>query len=135
MLAIRQDQPLGRTGPAMKTILLVENDEAIGEVLVLVLLQEDFYSPVLATSVDEALAIVNRIPIDLFMIEYRLIGSNGFHLYDRLHAREDLQSIPVIMMSTCLEIQGQELQRRNIVGISKPFDVDELLETVKIAVG
>ena len=51
--------------PPVKTVLVVEDDQDIGEVFVQVLSQETSYLPVLATDGEEALAFMQEIHPDL----------------------------------------------------------------------
>ncbi len=54
---------------------------------------------------------------------------NGLELYDHLHTMKGLEEVPVIMVSA--RLPRRELAHRNIVGMSKPLDLDELLETIE----
>ena len=52
-------------------------------------------------------------------------------LYDRLHARHNLQATPAILLNTYLPPHQQEITKRNMRGMSIPLELDELLATVK----
>jgi len=54
---------------------------------------------------------------------------NGIELYDKLQARKELAGIPTIMISARLPMQ--EIARRNITGVKKPFELYELLRTIE----
>jgi hypothetical protein len=43
--------------------------------------------------------------------------------------------VPVIIISASLEQHEQELRQRGLLGLSKPFDVDDLLRLVKQTLG
>ncbi len=113
-----------------KMILIVEDDEAIGTFLVQVLSQEAPYDVQLATSAHEALRIVREVTPDVFLLDYFLPSMSGLMLYDQLHAMKRLEAVPAIMMSAVLPPE-QELKKRRIIGIHKPFDIDELLQTTE----
>jgi len=49
--------------------------------------------------------------------------------YDRLHTMEEVAEIPTIMYST--NLPTKELERRQITGLSKPFELDELLSAIE----
>ena len=51
-------------------------------------------------------------------------------LYDKLHAMPGLQDIPALISSVNIEQLESHLRARQLVGVGKPFDLDELLETV-----
>ena len=112
-----------------KTILIVEDDAAIGELLRLFLSEETPHQAILVSDGFEALNIIKDIAPNLFLLDYRLPRMNGKQLYDQLHATKGLERIPTIMTSTCtLE---HEVQDPNVVVCIKPFDLDELLSTVE----
>jgi CheY-like chemotaxis protein len=54
---------------------------------------------------------------------------NGLDLYDYLHAHKPLKDIPVIMISASLP--QQEITRRQLIGMQKPFEIDELITILK----
>lgn len=114
-----------------RTILVVEDDEAISELITLILSQETPYKPLAAVNASEALRLAAYLKVDLFIIDYYLPGMNGLELYDTLHSREELQSIPALILTASLEKHEQELQERNVLGLKKPFELDELLLMIK----
>jgi two-component system response regulator (stage 0 sporulation protein F) len=118
-----------------KTILVIENDEGIREVFRCALSQDLSYAPIIATTGKEAMTIITSMPVHLLLIDYHLANMNGVHFYDHLHAQAAFQHIPAIIMSTSLERHTQELVERNLVGLGKPFELDDLFEMVKIALG
>jgi CheY-like chemotaxis protein len=125
-----KSQPWREGQPEVKTILVVEDDEDIGEALVFVLSEESSYHVLIASSSDEALQVASGRKIDLFIIDYYLVGINGIELYDKLHAMPELQDIPALINSVNIEHLEQHLKARHLEGVGKPFDLDELLEIV-----
>ncbi len=115
----------------MKTILVVAGDEGIGAFLYCALSQETTYHVLLAMQGFEALQVTYSITPQLFVLNYHLQRMNGIVLYDRLHARHNLQAIPAILLSTCLPSHQQEITKRNMRGMSIPLELDELLTTIK----
>ena len=113
----------------VKTILLVEDDIHIGEVLVQAILQETSFLAILVQSGDEALHTVQGIKPNLFILDYQLPRMNGIELYDELHTISSLKHVPVIMISAQLPVK--ELKKRNIMGMNKPLDLDEFLQTIE----
>ena len=112
-----------------KTILVVEDDERIGVFLAEAISQETAYHPLLVSDGFEALRVTRDIRPSLFLLDYRLPRMDGVELYDRLHAREELETIPAIVVSANLPLH--ELTKRGLAGLKKPFDLDQLLETVE----
>ncbi|HYU71902.1 MAG TPA: response regulator [Ktedonobacteraceae bacterium] len=123
-----QDQFSGEGRQNLKVILLVEDDRDIGEVLVEAITHESPYQAMLATDGFEALHMVQSIKPGLFILDYQLPGMNGVELYDKLHAIKALADVPALMMSA--RLPRQELEKRKIVGMNKPVDLDEFLQTL-----
>jgi DNA-binding response OmpR family regulator len=111
------------------TILVVEDDDAIGTFITEAIAQETPHTFVLATHSLQALEIVSAIKPDLFILNYHLPQWNGIELYDRLHAIAEFEHVPAIMVSAILPLR--EVQRRSIIGIKKPFDLTELLDAIE----
>jgi len=66
---------------------------------------------------------------NLFILDYRLPSMNGIDLYDQLHTVKGLEDTPGIMLSAYLP--KHEIEKRSLVALSKPFELDELLDTVE----
>ena len=112
-----------------RTILVVEDDEAIGAFLMETIAQETPYQIVLATHSLQAYQLAQKIKPILFILNYHLPGMNGIQLYDRLHAIQELEHVPAIMLSAVLP--EQEVKQRQMVGITKPFDLSLLLDAIE----
>ena len=89
----------------VKTILIVEDDIYIGEVLVQAITQETSFLAILVQSGDEALNTVKGIKPNLFILDYQLPRMNGIELYDELHANKELEHVPALMISAQLPIK------------------------------
>src|SRR5437763_12562375 len=85
--------------PIEKTILIIEDDTAIGSFLVEAIEQETAHQALLATDGYQALKIVDDIKPGLFLIDYSLPYLNGLELYDRLHTTKKLEHVPALMLS------------------------------------
>ncbi len=114
-----------------KTILVVENDEATGELLVLAIMQETPYQVKVTSHAREAISLAKAMVPDLLILDYHLSSMTGLQLYDQLHAMSELKHIPAILMSASLERYTNEVQSRNMAGLSKPFELDDLIEMIK----
>lgn len=113
----------------IQIILIVEDDVNIGEVLVQAIAQETPYSAHFVQDGFEALKTVEGIRPSLFILDYHLPRMNGIELYDRLHAMPKLATIPAIMMSA--RLPQKDLVNRQILGMNKPIDLDEFLQTIE----
>jgi CheY-like chemotaxis protein len=115
--------------PMLKTILLVEDDLSIGELLMEILQEEGLYEVVLAADGFQALKVVKTIQPMLFVLDYQLPGMNGFELYDQLHTTEGLGDIPALFVSANVPLR--ELEKRHLQYIRKPFELDQLLDAIE----
>ena len=116
---------------SVKTIMVVEDDQDTAEVIHLVLVEETHYTILPVSTASEALRVASTTPVDLFIIDYLLAGTNGIALYDQLRAIPGLADVPVIIISASLNSHEQELREHCLVGMGKPFDLDEFIEAVK----
>ncbi len=112
-----------------KTILVVEDDEGIGEMLTLTLELETCYQPLLVSSGREALRVVQAVRPTLLLLDYQLPDMTGIEVYDHLHARQELKAVPAIMMSA--NVPQQELSKRRLIKLEKPFEIDTLVDLVE----
>jgi DNA-binding response OmpR family regulator len=112
-----------------KTILIVEDDESIGKFLVMLLSQETGCQAVHVTDAFQALRVVSTTVPALMITDYRLPRMTGIELYDLLHAQKAIEQMPVIMLSA--QLPEQEVRQRKLIGMRKPFELDELLDTVE----
>ena len=112
-----------------QTILIVEDDQDIGVMVATLLELETPYQACLAEDGREALAIARDNPPSLLLLDYQLPGINGVQLYDRLRTLPGLEHVPAILMSANLPVK--EMEKRRMVGLHKPFDVSDLIETVE----
>jgi DNA-binding response OmpR family regulator len=112
-----------------KVILVIEDDASVGACLVEAITQETPYMAFLVTEADHALTLLREIKPDTILLDYLLPHMNGLDLYDYLHAHKPLKDIPVIMISASLP--QQEITRRQLIGMQKPFEIDELITILK----
>lgn len=113
----------------LHTVMIVEDDVHIGAFLVEAITQETPYHALLVANGAEALKVVKNLKPSLLILDYHLPGINGLDLFDQMHAMPELKQIPAIMMSA--RLPRRELEQRTIVGINKPFELDDFLRTVK----
>jgi DNA-binding NtrC family response regulator len=111
----------------------VEDDEDMREVMRLTLSEEVRYNIVMFSSPDKVLEATKNFTPDLFIIDYLLVGMNGIELYDILHKRPHLYNVPAIITSASLHMHLVLIEERNLRGLEKPFELDELLESTRLA--
>ncbi len=119
--------------PPSYDILVIEDDEATGEMLTECIESESVFRVWTLQSGEETLLHLQEhretIP-SLFIIDYLLPGMNGLQLLDHLQSCKSFKQVPKILM-TAARITDDlklDLQDRNVALLSKPLDLNELMD-------
>ncbi|HEU5383882.1 MAG TPA: hypothetical protein VFV38_51460 [Ktedonobacteraceae bacterium] len=64
----------------------------------------------------------------LFVLDDHLLDLNGIELVDRLQKIDAIEQVPILLLST--NLPKQEVARRHIASMEKPFEVDDLMQAV-----
>jgi CheY-like chemotaxis protein len=112
-----------------KLILLVEDDEAIGEVILQAIQLETPYYVKYVSNGAQALQFLQEITPHLLILDYFLPDMNGLQVYDHFQAGEEDKRIPTLFISA--NAPTGELRKRPVSYLKKPFELDELLQTVE----
>lgn len=112
-----------------ETVLLVDDDSALLEVMSIVLTSEG-YRAITAEDGAEALKAVRQESLDLVILDVMLPRMSGFEVLKKLREYSD---VPVIMLTAKSQsvdkVVGLELGADDY--ITKPFDTKELLARIK----
>jgi len=111
-----------------KRILVVENNKDILELISLVLEQADYDT--LATSTEKNIFdLIKVFKPDAILLDVVKVTEEGTELCRQIKAAEGTKQIPVIVLSTHPKIEKvRDICADDIV--EKPFDIDDLLETL-----
>ncbi len=115
----------------VKTVFIVEDDEAIGDLLVQAIEQETSYHAVLASDGFQALKMLRTVKPDLILLDYSLPGMNGLELYDTIHTVKALKHLPVLIVSAETVRIQKEIKARQRSQLQKPFDLANLLQAIE----
>ena len=126
-------EDLGGDNVSVKTVLVVEDDIGIGNFLVQAILQETPYQAMLVADGFQAIKAVTNIKPSLFILDYQLPRMNGIELYDQLHATKGLEHIPAMVISA--RLPRHEIEKRKIIAMSKPLELDDFLNTIEKLLG
>jgi two-component system phosphate regulon response regulator PhoB len=114
------------------TVLVVEDDESLAELLTYNLEQAGYGVELAATGDDALLAVAERPP-QLIVLDWMLPGISGIELCRRFRARPETRSIPVIMLTARAEeadrVRGLATGADDYV--TKPFSVAELMARIQ----
>ena len=116
---------------AVKTVFIVEDDEAIGTLLVQVIEQETPYQVVLASDGSQALKMLRTVKPDVLILDYGLPDMNGLEFYDTIHAVKSLKHLPVLIISAETARIQKEVKARHLPQLQKPFELTILLEAIE----
>ena len=106
---------------------MVEDDEAIAEMLIQAIGGETAHTVFHTADTKRALQVMNETKPNLLILNYHLPAMSGIELYDKIANRWG--DIPTIMISA--NLPQADVAKRAIVGLHKPFELDELLNTVE----
>ncbi len=114
------------------TILVVEDEEAIREMLVLALEQAGL-TVVAVASAEQALQTLAETMTDLLLLDWMLPGISGIELARRLKNDAGYKEMPIILLTARGEeedkIRGLEIGADDYV--TKPFSPKELIARIK----
>jgi diguanylate cyclase (GGDEF)-like protein/PAS domain S-box-containing protein len=114
--------------PDTAATLLIVDDETHVRKLLQILLQNQGYQTLTASSGEEALALVAQQPPDLILLDIMMPGMNGYEVARELKSDKVTANIPIIMLSALGEhsarISGLEAGAEDF--LSKPVESAEL---------
>ena len=134
----RRGATRGRPAGGRKlAVLVIEDDEQLAKLLRTYLQMEDFTVRV-ASCLDQIdVALGEPQAPDLVLLDVVLPDVDGFDVLSRLRAHELLKSVPIIMATgkATREAVLAGLQRGADGYVTKPYDMEVLLKTVKTVLG
>lgn len=112
----------------IKTILLIEDDEAIMEVISLIL-TEDGFNVITDSTGDSVFHSVFPTKIDLALVDLILPQHRGDEIISHIKSDQNLKNVPCIIMSANTEMKVKEIVKEVNADdfILKPFEVKALL--------
>ncbi|HET9495876.1 MAG TPA: response regulator [Chloroflexia bacterium] len=115
----------------MKTILIVEDERVIAEILSAVL-EDEGYNVLIANNGRQGLERIAEKRPDLVLCDIMMPGLDGRDVARAMSADSKYRTIPLILMSAAhIPINRHDYPYTDF--LRKPFDMDELIATVKRA--
>ena len=116
----------------MKTILVVDDDEAI-RTLLQEELEEDGYKVLIATNARDALKMVAAEPLDLVILDIRMPGMDGLEALPRILGLKD--NLKVILHTAYSAYKESFMSWAADAYIVKSSDFTELKDKIKELIG
>lgn len=113
-----------------KLILIVEDDADIGQLLVQIIHQQTSHRALHHLTAGEAIKAIMTLTPHLFILDYSLPDMTGLELHDWFRAIDRLKHVPAILLSA-RNPPLDEIQKRGIILIRKPFAVTKLLSHIE----
>lgn len=113
----------------MRKIFLVEDDQAIREVLEVFLTSENYLVQSFGTVQEFKARDTNIIP-NLYLFDVMLPDGSGVDLCKQIKNNNDNDGVPVIIMSAHAKLSQLSIFCEPDDFITKPFDIDNLLSRI-----
>jgi len=117
-------------------ILVVEDHKSMSRAIKGIL-ESEGYTVSTATDGIEALEIMDKVVPDLILADIMMPRMDGYTLYERVRARPEWIPIPFVFLTAKSEredkLKGKELGAEDY--ITKPFDAEELIVSVRSRLG
>lgn len=118
-----------------KKILVVDDDEAIQEVIKTCLEDLAGWQVLLAGSGLEGLRIANSEALDAILLDISMPKMNGIEMLRKLQENDSTRKIPVFLL-TARTVSAHRQQLEQVAGvIIKPFNIIKLVEQVSQSLG
>jgi len=115
----------------LRKILIIDDEFPVGY-LIKINLEAEGYQATLALSGEEALEKAKASPPDLITLDVLMPEMDGFQVLEALKRDEELNSIPVVMISVVNEIRKRRgLEMGAADYLLKPIDFDNLLNRIR----
>jgi len=117
----------------MVKILIVDDDPNIALLIKMTLSKTKEYNTVIANSGEDALALIDKDPPDIVLLDVMMPGIDGFEVCRQIKSSEKTKFIPVIMITAKREM-GDKLHGMGLGAndyITKPFNPEELQARVR----
>jgi CheY-like chemotaxis protein len=113
----------------MGGLILVVDDDADIRQVVRAILESEGYAVALAANGRDALARLAQQPPDAILLDLNMPVMSGWEFHERLKSQKS--RIPVVFMTAGQEAQ-REARAHGATGyLAKPFEMDDLLQTVE----
>ena len=114
-----------------RRVLVVDDDPDIRDLLVSVLI-DDGYEAMSAKNGRDALAVLDRWPADVVVLDLMMPVMDGWTFAERMREK---WSIPIVVLSAAGDLARQATRVGAADVVPKPFDIEMLLPRIARVVG
>jgi len=119
------------------SILVVEDDEAVAELVRIILNDVPGWGATVVHDASAAKTVFHHVRIEMLVLDVNLPGISGLELLGLLHHDPYWHKPPIILMSADPHQAGIKEAVRDgsaTTFLRKPFDVDQLVHEIQVAV-
>ncbi|GAB5437572.1 MULTISPECIES: response regulator transcription factor [Falsiruegeria] len=115
-----------------RRVMLVEDEPNITEAIRFLLIRDGWEVETHADGTD-AVEVISSAKPDLVILDVMLPGKSGMEILTELRARDDLQGLPVLMLTARGQSRDRDLAEKAGVSrfMTKPFSNSEVLTAVR----
>jgi len=126
-----------RVSNADKTILLIDDEYMIRQIVAICLENLSNWKTIIAASGKEALDAIAISKPDAILLDMMMPNMDGFTFIDQLQANPELMNIPVVLLTSCTALLShQDLMDLGCKGIiAKPFEPTYLVPQIANILG
>lgn len=119
-------------GQAKRLVLVVEDDPDLGDAMV-TFLQEEGLEAKLARDGDQAMRMVDDFAPAVMVLDLMMPRRDGFSVLRELRADGRISSLPVIVVTAIFGLSERlyATELGAVDYVTKPFELDELVERVR----
>jgi DNA-binding NtrC family response regulator len=111
-------------------ILIVDDEEVLQDILT-VLIRKEGHTPLLASTGEEGLAMLEREEVDLVLLDLMLPGMHGMEVLREIRRRDPDQVVVMITAFSSIENAIEAMREGAFHYIPKPFKNEEVMLTVR----
>ncbi len=114
-------------------ILIIDDDLGINEVLKIILSENNYETKVI-TNPEKIMKTLEEFGPNLILLDIFLPNISGSEICKQIKNNSKTKDIPIIMLSASTQTKSLALKAGADDFMFKPFDLDELIEKVKVRI-
>lgn len=112
-------------------ILVIDDDYGINEVLEIILTENNYQTKII-TETEKIIEKIEKFKPNLILLDIFMPDKNGHEICKQIKNNPKIEDTPVIILSASTQTKNLAIKAGADDFIFKPFEMDELLEKIKI---